>query len=62
MMLMYNLSLAHLRLSQLDSARYYINTGIRKAVSIKDTLEYRDLVLVGAQLDYYEGNYQLITP
>jgi len=58
MMLMYNLSLAHLRLSQLDSARYYITTGIRKAVSVKDTLEYRDLVLVGAQLDYYEGDYQ----
>lgn len=58
MMLMYNLSLAHIRLSQLDSARYYIDSGIRKAVSVKDTLEYRDMILVRAQLDYYEGNYQ----
>lgn len=58
MLLMYNLSLAHLRLSQLDSARYYIDKGIRKSVSINDTLEYRDFVLVGAQLDYYDGNYQ----
>jgi len=58
MLLMYNLSLAHLRLSQLDSARYYIESGVRKAISANDTLEYRDFVLVGAQLDYYEGNYQ----
>ncbi|HUH46074.1 MAG TPA: hypothetical protein VLZ54_02875, partial [Arenibacter sp.] len=58
MLLTFNLSLAHLRLSQLDSARYYIDTGINKAVSVKDTLEYRDFVLVGAQLDYYEGNYR----
>ncbi|MCM4153620.1 AraC family transcriptional regulator [Arenibacter sp. N53] len=58
MLLMYNLSLAHLRLSQLDSARYYIESGVRKAISVNDTLEYRDFVLVGAQLDYYEGNFQ----
>ena len=58
LMLMYNLSLAHLRLSQLDSARYYLNKGINKAISVNDTVEYRDLVLVGAQLDYYENKFQ----
>lgn len=57
-MLMHNLSLAHLRLSQLDSARYYLTMGIGKAISENDSLEYRDLILVGAQLDYYENNFQ----
>tara|TARA_R110000764_G_scaffold238954_2_gene337077 strand:- start:16193 stop:17854 length:1662 start_codon:yes stop_codon:yes gene_type:complete len=58
MMLMYNLTLAHLRLSQLDSARHYYNAGLRKAILMKDSMEYRDFVLVGAQLDYYERNFQ----
>ncbi|HCO83475.1 MAG TPA: hypothetical protein DIT95_08080 [Arenibacter sp.] len=58
MMLMYNLTLAHLRLSQLDSARHYYDAGLRKAILMKDSMEYRDFVLVGAQLDYYERNFQ----
>lgn len=58
MMLMYNLTLAHLRLSQLDSARHYYNAGLRKAILMKDSMEYRDFVLVGAQLDYYERSFQ----
>ncbi len=58
MMLMYNLTLAHLRLSQLDSARHYYNAGLHKAILMKDSMEYRDFVLVGAQLDYYERNFQ----
>jgi AraC-like DNA-binding protein len=57
-LLMYNLSLAHLRLSQLDSSRQYYNAGLEKAISENDTIEYRDFVLVGAQLDYYEKNFQ----
>jgi AraC-like DNA-binding protein len=57
-LLMYNLSLAHLRLSQLDSSRLYYSSGLQKALSLKDTIEYRDFVLVGAQLDYYEKNYK----
>lgn len=58
MMLMYNLTLAHLRLSQLDSARHYYDAGLRKAILMKDSMEYRDFVLVGAQLDYYERSFQ----
>ena len=59
MILMYNLALAHLRLSQLDSSRQYYKAGIDKALSSNDKMEYRDFVLVGAQLDYYEGDYQI---
>ncbi|MEG3657797.1 helix-turn-helix domain-containing protein [Arenibacter palladensis] len=59
MILMYNLALAHLRLSQLDSSRQYYKAGIDKALSNNDKMEYRDFVLVGAQLDYYEGDYQI---
>ena len=55
---MYNLTLAHLRLSQLDSARHYYNAGLHKAILMKDSMEYRDCVLVGAQLDYYERSFQ----
>ncbi|SHJ63396.1 AraC-type DNA-binding protein [Arenibacter nanhaiticus] len=58
MILMYNLSLAHLKLSQLDSSRLYLNEGIQRAILVNDTMEHRDLVLVGAQLDYYEHNYE----
>ncbi|HUH45828.1 MAG TPA: helix-turn-helix domain-containing protein [Arenibacter sp.] len=57
MLLMYNLSLAHLRLSQLDSSRIYYMAGVNKAISVKDSMEYRDFILVGAQLDYYESNF-----
>lgn len=57
MLLMYNLSLAHLRLSQLDSSRYYYRAGLRKAMALKDRPVSQDFVLVGAQLDYYEGNH-----
>ena len=58
MMLMYNLSLAHLRLSQLDSSRLYYNAGLKKAIINNDSMEYRDFVLVGAQLDYYGNDLQ----
>ncbi|ASO04566.1 helix-turn-helix domain-containing protein [Arenibacter algicola] len=58
MLLMYNLSLAHLRLSQLDSSRQYYNAGLEKAITNNDSIEYRDFVLVGAQLDYYENDIQ----
>jgi AraC-like DNA-binding protein/tetratricopeptide (TPR) repeat protein len=58
MMLMYNLSLAHLRLAQLDSSRLYYNAGLKKAIINNDSMEYRDFVLVGAQLDYYGNDLQ----
>src|SRR5690606_22832130 len=51
------LSLAHLRLSQLDTSRIYYKAGEDKAISVKDSMEYRDFILVGAQLDYYESKY-----
>ncbi|NKI28315.1 AraC family transcriptional regulator [Arenibacter sp. 6A1] len=58
MILLYNLSLAHLRISQLDSSRLYLNEGIQRAILVNDTMEHRDMVLVGAQLDYYEKNFE----
>src|SRR5690606_36724561 len=57
MLLMYNLSLAHLRMSQLDSSRIYYKAGVDKAISVKDSMEYRDFILIGAQLDYHESKY-----
>lgn len=58
MMLMYNLSLAHLRLSQIDSSRLYYDEGLNMAITNNDSIEYRDFVLIGAQLDYYENSFQ----
>lgn len=55
--LLYNLSLTHLRLSQLDSAKYYIDQGIKITTTSKDKPNYRDFVFVDAQLNYYRKNY-----
>ncbi|MCG2460524.1 helix-turn-helix domain-containing protein [Flavobacteriaceae bacterium F89] len=57
-MLLYNLSLAHLRLFQLDSATYYSGIGMNKSLLSKDTLEYMDFVFVDGEINYFKGNYQ----
>lgn len=58
MLLLYNLSLAHLRMNQLDSAQYYATRGAEKALTHEDKESYRDFVLVGAQVDFFAGTYQ----
>ena len=58
MMLLYNLSLAHLRLYQLDSATYYSGIGMNKSLLSKDSLEYMDFVFVDGEINYFKGNYQ----
>lgn len=57
-MLLYNLSLAHLRLFQLDSATYYSGIGMNKSLLSKDTLEYMDFVFVDGEINYFRGKYQ----
>lgn len=58
MMLLYNLSLAHLRLYQMDSATYYSRIGMNKSLLSKDTLDYMDFVFVDGEINYFKGNYQ----
>lgn len=55
LLLIYNISLAHLRLNSIDSSRVYVNKGIKKALELKDSRYYQKFVLVGAQVDYYDG-------
>ncbi len=56
--LLFNLSLTHIRLSQFDSAKFYIDQGFRVSLNSKDKLNFQDFVLVDAQLNYYLKDYQ----
>jgi len=54
-----NLIPGNLRLSQLDSSPpVYTCWAFERQTLENDTIEYRDFVLVGAQLDYNEKNFQ----
>lgn len=55
MLLLYNLSLAHLRLKQWDSAAVYVREGLYRSRLAKDKESERDFLLVGAQVDYFMG-------
>lgn len=57
MTLLYNLSLTHLRLFEVDSAQSYVNKGIEQTFSFGDKENYKDFVLLDAQIQYYNKNY-----
>lgn len=54
--LLYNLSLAHMRLQQWDSSAVYVNQGLGLARRIEDNSSVQDFSVVRAHLDYYTGN------
>ncbi|MBZ9632218.1 helix-turn-helix domain-containing protein [Salegentibacter sp. LM13S] len=56
-LLLFNLSLTHLRLQSLDSARYYANQGIDLTLELKDNVNFQDFILLDAQINFYEGAY-----
>ena len=56
-MLLYNLSLTHLRLFQLDSSQIYIERGLLRSRQKSDTANYRDFSLVKAQVKYYQKDF-----
>ncbi len=56
-LLLFNLSLTHLRLQSLDSARYYANKGIDLTLELKDNVNFQDFILLDAQINFYEGAY-----
>ncbi len=56
--LFYNLSLTHLRLSQLDSAKYYVWKGIDLARLNNQKEDLKDFVLVDAQINFYKKDYK----
>ncbi len=56
-MLLFNLSTTHLRLQEIDSAKYYTNNGINQCLIFNDKLNFRDFVLLDAQINYYDKDY-----
>ena len=56
--LFYNLSLTHLRLSQLDSSKYYVQKGIDLSRAKNKNEDLKDFVLVDAQINFYKGDYK----
>ncbi|MCM4158428.1 helix-turn-helix domain-containing protein [Antarcticibacterium flavum] len=54
--LLYNLSLTQLRLKENDSARIYAAQGIE--ITRNDDRNFKDFVLLDAQINYYEDNLQ----
>ncbi len=56
--LLYNLSLTYLRLSQIDTAKLYVRKGLNLTQSFKKMEDFRDFVLVDAQINYYKKDYK----
>jgi AraC-like DNA-binding protein len=56
-LLLFNLSLTHLRLQAIDSARYYANQGIDLTLKLNNFNDFRDFVLLDAQINFYDGDY-----
>jgi len=56
-LLLFNLSLTHLRLQSLDSARYYSNKGIDLTLELKDNVNFQDFILLDAQINFYDGAF-----
>ena len=56
-LLLFNLSLTHLRLHSLDSARHYADQGIHLTLELKDNVNFKDFILLDAQINFYEGAY-----
>ena len=56
--LYYNLSLTHLRLSQLDSAKFYVQLGIDLSRKKNKKEDFKDFVLVDAQINYFNSDYK----
>ncbi|PTX43574.1 AraC-like DNA-binding protein [Christiangramia gaetbulicola] len=56
--LYYNLSLTHLRLSQLDSAKFYVQQGIDLSRKKNKKEDFKDFVLVDAQINYFNSDYK----
>ncbi|UJH92731.1 hypothetical protein LZ575_09880 [Antarcticibacterium sp. 1MA-6-2] len=56
-LLIFNLSLTHLRLQSIDSARFYANQGIKLTSTLRDESNFQDFILLDAQINYYDGAY-----
>ena len=58
LILLYNLTISHLRLQEIDSARIYSEKGLEQTKVHDDTVNYRDFALLNAQVNYYDNQYE----
>ncbi|APS40638.1 hypothetical protein AO058_17920 [Salegentibacter sp. T436] len=56
-LLLFNLTLTHLRLQSIDSARFYANQGIKLTSKLRDDSNFQDFILLDAQINYYDSSY-----
>ena len=56
--LFYNLSLTYLRLSQLDTSKYYVQKGIELSRLEHKKEDFKDFVLVDAQINFYKRDFK----
>ena len=57
-LLLYNLTLSHMRMGQLDSAQYYFQNGLERTLNQGEELKSIEFKILGAEIDYLEKNYQ----
>ncbi len=55
--LLFNLTTTHLRSQEIDSAKYYVNNGIDQSRIFNDKTNFKDFVLLDAQINYYDKDY-----
>ena len=55
--LLFNLSLTHLRLLSIDSAKYYVNQGMKNTLQMNDKDNLQDFILLDAQINFYDKQY-----
>lgn len=56
--LLYNLSITHLRLQEIDSAKHFAEKGIILSHKQKDVEYNEDFIMLDAQINYYDENYK----
>jgi len=57
LILLHNLTISHLRLQEVDSAQFFAEKGLEQAFAQNDTENYRDFVMLNAQVDFYDNQY-----
>ena len=57
-LLINNITLSHLRLKNLDSAKYYAKIGLKVSKEMSDKKSEIDFKMINAQIHFFEGQYQ----
>lgn len=58
LLLLYNLSLTHMKMQQLDSADFFVEKGLELTALLEDEENYRDFSIADAYINYHQKNYK----